>query len=67
MADLTIGLIVLAASIVGLFVCRANKDGTKKVLLRGVGLETLVGIAITGGFGFGLSMAVAGAATVYGF
>ena len=43
------GSFCLAAAIIGITFCKANKDGTKKDFLRFPGVETVVGIAITAG------------------
>jgi hypothetical protein len=60
------GFATFAAAIVGIWICKANKDGTKKVFLRGIGFETAAAIAITACLGFGIPMAVAGIAQ-FGF
>ncbi len=54
------GLVVFAASIVGLWLCSPGKVGKMKPLLRG-GLDTWAGLAITVGFGIGIAMMIAGA------
>jgi hypothetical protein len=56
------GIFTFVAACVGIVLCKANKDGTKKSFLRAPGLETLVAILIVAGFGFGLPMVVAGVA-----
>ena len=65
MGNLIIGPAILVASIVGILVCRANNDGTKKALLGSLGVETIVGVAITGGIGFGLTMTIEGIAVAF--
>lgn len=62
MVDIMFGFTTFGAAIVGIWICKANKDGTKKVFLGGVGLETLAAIVVTAGFGFGIPMAIAGIA-----
>src|SRR6266536_1193594 len=53
------GLVVFAASIVGLWLCSPGKDGKMKPFLRR-GLDTWAGLAITVGFGIGIAMMIAG-------
>jgi hypothetical protein len=56
------GIFAFVAACVGIILCKADKDGTKKSFLRAPGVETLVAIFIVAGFGFGLPMVVAGVA-----
>ena len=60
-----IWIVCLAAAIIGITFCKANKDGTKKDFLRFPGVETVVGIAITAGFGFGIPRTIAGVAQFF--
>jgi hypothetical protein len=56
------GLIVLGTTFVGLWLCLPGKDGEMKPFLRG-GLHTWAGIAVTAGFGLGISIIIAGLAS----
>jgi hypothetical protein len=59
------GFFSLAAGIVGIAFCKANQDGTKKGFLRGLGLETVIGIVITAALGFGVPLSIAGIAQYF--
>jgi hypothetical protein len=65
LGTLIFGFFSLAAAIAGMALCKANKDGTKKDFLRTTGLETVVGIAITAAFGFGVPLSIAGIAQYF--
>ena len=56
---LIFGLALLAITIMGLWLCSADKDHKMKSFLRG-GLDVMASIAITAGLGVGILMTVMG-------
>ena len=59
---LTVGLGILAATIILLWVCLPGPDGTKRRFLHG-GLDILVAVAITSGLGISIVLVIVGLAT----
>ena len=56
-----LGLVLLALSIAGLWLCLPDKSATIKPFLRG-GLDIFAALAITGGIGIGILLFVIGVA-----